>query len=136
MLRLRNAALALSLALAAAIAGAVAGAPANAASVAEKVALQAAMQRHIDQQSIDGVYLHMDVAGGEVHKLYPLTAHPKVMQMGEHFVLCFDFKDEAGKKVDVDFYMARKGKSYVVFHQTVNDHSLIGRLMSTGKITN
>ena len=77
----------------------------------------------------------MDAKSGAVKKLHPLTSHPKIMRMGEgRFVLCFDFKNEAGKKVDVDFYMARKGKSYVVFHHAVNGHDLLGRLMSEGKV--
>jgi hypothetical protein len=104
-------------------------------SMSDQVSLQAAMQRHIDRQSVDGVYLHLDPKSGEVQKLHPLTAHPKIMRMGEgRFVLCFDFRNEAGKKVDVDFYMARKGKGYVVFHQAVNGHDLLGRLMSEGKV--
>ena len=123
-----------SLVLAAAVV-ATASSAAWALSLSDKANLQAAMQRHIDQRSVNGAYLHLDPKTGEVEALHPVTAHPMILRMGKNYVLCFDFKDEAGKKVDVDFYMARKAGTYVVFHQAVNGHDLLGRLMNAGKVT-
>jgi hypothetical protein len=109
--------------------------PGWALSLSDKAALQAAMQRYIDQQTVEGVYLHLDRESGEVQKLHPLTPHPMIMRMGENYVLCFDFKDSAGKDVNIDFYLAPKKSSFVVFLATVNDHDLLYRLKKDGKIT-
>lgn len=107
----------------------------HALSLQDKTGLQAAMQRHVDRQSVDGAYLHLDPATGEVRRLHPVTAHPMIMQMGENFVMCFDFRDGAEKKAEVDFYLARKGDSFVVFHAAVANRELLQRLMQAGKVT-
>ena len=103
--------------------------------LADKAALQAALQRHIDSLLVDGVYLHLDTKNEEVRGLYPVTAHPTILQMGKHYVLCFDFKDGQGNDVNVDFYMAKRERSYIVFHSTVNDREFLKRLTSAGKVT-
>jgi len=107
----------------------------HALSLQDKTGLQAAMQRHVDRQSVKGVYLHLDSATGEVRRLHPVTAHPMIMQMGENFVMCFDFRDSAEKKAEVDFYLARKGDTFVVFHAGVAERDLLKRLMQAGKVT-
>jgi len=111
------------------------GPPASALSLGEQAQLQAAMQQYVDKQLVDGVYLHLDRDSGEVRKLHPVTAHPMIMQMGAHYVLCFDFKDAAGASHPIDFYMTRKERSYVVFHAAVDDRALLKRLMRDGRIT-
>jgi hypothetical protein len=107
----------------------------SAMTVGEKAAIQAAMQRFIDNQSVGGVYLYLDAKAGEVRGISPVTTHPMIMRMGEHFVLCFTFRDAAGSDVNVDFYLARKGDEYVVFHTAVNDSELLDGLMQDGKIS-
>jgi hypothetical protein len=107
---------------------------AQALELSEKVALQAAMQRHVDRTMIDGTYLDLDLQQGTFSKLYPVTAHTIIMQMGAHYVLCYDFRDEAGKKVEMDLYLARKGKSYVVFHTTLRQRAQLMALMQQGKV--
>ena len=109
--------------------------PGHALSLQDKTGLQAAMQRHVDRQSVDGAYLHHDGAAGEVKRLHPVTAHPMILQMGENFVMCFDFRDSAEKKAEVDFYLARKGDTFVVFHAAVANRELLHRLMQAGKVT-
>ena len=106
---------------------------AQALSLTEKTNLQVAMQRHVDRLTIDGVYLHLNDNSGEVQKLNPVTAHPMIIQMGPHYVLCFDFRDAAGTELPVDFYMARKGNSFEVFHTAVNNRGLLKGLMKAGK---
>ena len=91
------------------------------------------MQRHIDRSLVNGAYLHLNSDTGDVRRLHPVTAHPTILQMGNYFVLCFDFRDDGGKSVNVDFYMARKGQSYVVFHAAVENRALLGRIMKAGK---
>ncbi|WP_420566117.1 hypothetical protein [Thalassobaculum sp.] len=104
-------------------------------TLTEKAALQAAMQRHIDRSMVDGVILHLDRASGDVQRLHPVTAHPMILVFGEHFVLCFDFRDDAGNNVPIDYYMARQGSGYTVFHTAVADRALLQDLMAAGKVT-
>ena len=102
---------------------------------AEKAALQAAMQRHIDRSLVNGTYLHLDFESGDVQKLHPVKAHPMILQMGEYFVLCSDFRDRAGKRVNIDFYLAHRDRSYVVFRSAVDDRTKLERLMKMRKVT-
>ena len=84
-----------------------------AASMADKASLQVAMQQHIDRQLVDGAYLRLEPESGDVVPLYPDTAHTIILEMGEHFVLCYDFRDGEGKAINVDFYLARTDASFV-----------------------
>ena len=104
-------------------------------SLAEKASLQAAMQRHIDSVLVTGRYLHMDEDSGEVRALRPLAAHPVILRMGEYYVMCADFRGENGAEVNVDYYLARKGSSFVVFDEQVENRALVHKLMKSGKIT-
>ena len=113
------------------IAGAFAEQP---TSVAAKVALQAAMQRHINSQLVDGAYLQLNPKSGEVRPLHPVKAHPIILTMGDYFILCSDFRDAKGKSVNIDFYMARQGDRYVVFHSAVDNRDLLERLMDAGDV--
>lgn len=104
-------------------------------SLSEKTNLQAAMQQYIDGQMVDGVYLYLEGNSGEVRPLHPVTAHPMMFRLGEYFVLCSDFRDDQGEKVNIDFYLARNDASYVVFHTEIDDRKLLHRLMKDGKVT-
>lgn len=108
---------------------------ASATGVQEKTVLQAAMQRHIDRLTIDGAFLRLDEKTGTVEQLYPATAHHIVMKMGPYYVLCFDFRDKSGKKVEIDFYMARRKNSFAVFHTAVSNRALLQSMMQDGKVT-
>ena len=103
-------------------------------TVGEKAALQAAMQRHISDHQVDGGYLYLDSKSGDVRALYPVNAHPKVMRMGPYFVLCYDFRDEHGNAANVDYFVARRGKEYVVFQREIDNRALLMRLMREGKV--
>ena len=107
---------------------------ARALSLSDKAGLQAAMQQYIDRQSVDGVYLYLDTQAGEVHGLHAVTTHPMILHMGGHFVLCYDFRDEAGESVNIDFYVARKNNSFLVFEAIVNDRQLLKGMMEAGKV--
>lgn len=106
---------------------------AGAVSLSEKASLQAAMQRHIENTLVKGRYLHLDGESGEIHALRPLAAHPEILQMGEYFVLCADFQAEDGSEVNIDFFLARKGQSFVVFDEQVENRELVLRLIKSGK---
>jgi len=100
----------------------------------EKAALQASMRQHIDRQLVQGNYLDLNLSTGAVRTLHPVTAHPMLLRMGEYFVLCTDFRDDSGTSVNVDFYMARRGKGFVVFRTEVGNRGPLDRLMAAGKV--
>jgi len=103
-------------------------------SEAERAALHAAMLQHIDRQAVDGIYLHMNLTGGTVEKFAPAKAHPMMFSFGEHYVLCTDFKDKDGKSANVDFYVAKRGKSYAVFQTEINNRAPLMKLMEAGAV--
>jgi hypothetical protein len=104
-------------------------------SAGERAELQAAMFHHIDQQLVDGSFLWLDSTDGKVTKLAPAKAHPKILRMGEHFVLCVDFRNQQGKDVNVDFFVARSGEAFVVFHTEIENRDVVRGLMKAGRIT-
>jgi len=106
---------------------------AGALSLSDKAALHASMQSHIERASLDGSFLHLDAASGEVTRLRQRAAHPVILSMGEYFVLCADFEAPGGAGVNVDFYLAPRDGSYVVFDQQVGNHELLDRLVQAGK---
>ncbi len=103
-------------------------------TISEKATLQAVMQQHIERLLIDGVYLQMDWQTGEVRELHPLAAHPTILRFDNNFVLCSDFQDNDGSIVNVDFYVAPRASSYVVFQSVVDDREQLKRLMRLGKV--
>ena len=100
--------------------------------IAEKVALQAAMQRHIDDLVVDGAYLYLDRKTGKVRKLQPRSAHPIILAIGKYFVLCSEFQDETGKAANVDFYIARRNQTYIVFQSVVDDRNQLNHFRKSG----
>ena len=100
---------------------------------AERAALQSAMVQHIDRQTIDGLYLKVDVAAGEIRKYAPAKAHPMILSMGQHYVLCTDFKDAQGNATNVDFYVARRGKGFAIFHTEIDNRAPLMKLIEGGK---
>ena len=101
--------------------------------VGEKAMLQVSMQRHIDRSLVNGAYLHMIKETGDVQELHPVAAHPMILKMGEYFVLCSDFQDKNAKSVNIDFYMARRGDTFIVFQALVDDRKPLVRLIKAGK---
>ena len=106
----------------------------TAESTMDKARLQAAMQKHIERQMVGDAILHLDVDEGKVKALYPTQAHPMILKMGEHFVLCSDLKDEAGRSLPIDLYMAQRGKRFVVFHTEIGNRAPLKTLMSRGLV--
>ena len=122
-------------AVAAILAFAAVSAPAFASGLGERdrAALHAAMVQHIDRQTIDGLYLKMNVGEGRVTAYSPAKSHPMVLEMGEHYVMCTDFRDEAGKSVPVDFYVARRGKDFTIFETVIGNRGPLEKLVQAGK---
>lgn len=101
----------------------------------EKVALQMAMYKHIENNLIDGVYPHVKLLSGSVVDLVPTKAHPMILVFGDKFVLCTDFRNPDGKFVNVDFYLAAKGKEYSVFQTEIDNRKKLKALMDAGKVS-
>lgn len=102
----------------------------GALDIQTKAKLQAIMQQHIASRLIDGAYLTIDKLTGRVRKLIPLSAHPKILQIGEYFVLCSDFRDNAGKSANVDFYVGHGETGYRVFQAIVDDRETLALFMN------
>lgn len=94
--------------------------------------LQSAMQMHIERTTVAGAYPKLDLASGKLRKLFPAAAHPMVLQLGENYVLCVDFRDESGKPVNVDFYLARGEKGFSVFQVEFANRGPLEALMKSG----
>ena len=116
------------------VASAVVYATPNEVDLSTRAGLQSAMQQHIDRHLVEGAYLQVNLENGSIRPLHPAAAHPMILRMGEHFVLCTDFRDREGKSVNVDFYVARRGKGYVVFHTEIENRGPLERLMKASKV--
>lgn len=103
-------------------------------SEADRSALQAAMVQHIDRQTIDGFYLNVDLSDGQVMKYAPAKSHPMMLRFGDNYVLCTDFKGADGKSATVDFYVARKGKTFTVFKTEIANRGPLEKLVEKGKV--
>lgn len=101
----------------------------------DKIQLQVAMQKSISHQLVDGKYFYFDTKNSNVVTLYPTQAHPMILSMGSQFILCSDFKTKSGKSVNIDFYLARKGKTFVVFDTVIGNRKPIAKMMKAGLVT-
>ncbi|MGI9381018.1 MAG: hypothetical protein ACR2OW_15340 [Methyloligellaceae bacterium] len=104
-------------------------------NLADRTLLQATMQIDIDRLTVEGTYLAFDPIKGNLRTLYPAKNHPMIMRMGEHYILCSDFRDDKGKNVNIDFYLRRKGKSFVIFHKSIDQRYIVKAMMKKGVVT-
>ena len=125
----------LAFALLATVSFTIPAAAGTSVSDVEKIQLQSAMQVSINQKLVDGGFMYLDENKAEVRKLYPAQAHPMILQMGEHFILCSDFRDETGNKINIDFYVARSADGFVVFDTVVDNRKPIDKMMKAGRVT-
>lgn len=101
-------------------------------STETRVQLQAAMQLQIDRSTISGSYPVVDLGTGRLRNLHPAAGHPMMLRLGEAFVLCADFRDDAGAPVNVDFYLARKQGRFAVFQVEIANRSPLEALVKSG----
>ena len=101
--------------------------------LSDKAQLQAAMQAHIERASVAGRFLHIYSEDGVVRPLRPQVAHPKILRMEEYFVVCAEFEAPDGANVNIDFFVARRGKQFFVFDQQVDNRAFVRQLMKSGK---
>ncbi|MEM7256215.1 MAG: hypothetical protein AAF404_02380 [Pseudomonadota bacterium] len=98
-----------------------------------KVQLQSDLQKHIYRSLVNGAYHTLDSTTGEVRALYPHVSHPMILKMGDYFVMCADFRDANGNDVDIDFYMIKQNKRFLVFRAEIDNHQLLDGFMKSGK---
>jgi len=98
-----------------------------------KAKLQASMQRSVERRLVDGALLSLDFETGETTQLYPVEAHPMILAMGDHFVLCSDLKALDGTSKTVDYYMAKNGNRYSIFRTEIDNRAPLKALMKAGK---
>ena len=103
-------------------------------NAAMRVKLQSFLQAHVDRLLVDGAFLWLDLPTGEVRKLYPTTAYPMIMAFGPHHVLCSEFRDSAGKPVEMDFYTTARVNGHVVFRTEIANRVPLMALMDKGKV--
>ncbi len=108
--------------------------PALALTDDELVKLQTVMQTHIDTNALNGALLRFDVETKQVSEMFATKAHPKIMTLGKHFVMCADFVDAQGKKLMGNFYIAQEAERFVVFNTTWGDDAALMSLMSSGQL--
>lgn len=101
-------------------------------STETRVHLQSALRMHIDKTAVAGNYPNLDFKSGKVRMLHPASSHPMILRMGDFYVLCVDFRDDAGASVNVDFYMAKKDKGFSTFQVEVANRSALEALVKTG----
>ena len=87
---------------------------AQALTMEEKVELQLLLVSHLKQESEDGLFVFQDAVTSETRRLYAANLHPKVLDFGEIFVLCADFYEPDGTRVEVDFLtVTEKGETRI-----------------------
>lgn len=109
--------------------------PALADTTHLKADLQASLQRSVDRMLIDGALMHVDLQTGQTQALYPVEAHPMILQMGEHYVLCSDLKALDGTENTVDYYLTKNGTRYSLIRTEINNREPLKALMKAGVVS-
>lgn len=104
-------------------------------TTSEKILLQATMQQSIESKLVDGKFYFFDPKVGRIRSLFPAKPHPLILSIGDHFIVCADFRNADGESVNVDFFVARQDNGFVIFDTVVDDHEAITKLMETGDVS-
>ncbi len=86
--------------------------------------IQHSMQSYIDQKTIDDAFYVYDSVKGRLLKLELDELHDGIVKKGDFYVSCADFKDQHGRKIDVDFMVRSSGDHFVTTQALV--HSIDG----------
>lgn len=88
---------------------------ANAATVEEKVTLQVELMAYIDARTNDGKFRYFDPSSSAMVSVFPANLHPKIISHDGYDILCADFRDAAGEKIQIDFIARiREGKAEIL----------------------
>lgn len=74
-----------------------------------RASIQTAMGELIQRNTVDGVFRHYDPVAGKLLRLQLKELHDGIVQKGDFYVSCADFKDEAGNTFDLDFLVVPAG---------------------------
>lgn len=103
-------------------------------TISEKIQLQATVKQAVDRNLVDGKFYYFDAQTSKIEALYPAKPHPKILSIGDHFIVCADFRKRDGKTVNVDFFLTRQENGFVLFDTVVGDREPIDRLMLSGQV--
>lgn len=87
--------------------------------------IQTSMNEYIDHQSIDGSLYVYDAVAGKLLALKLDELHEGIVKKGDFYVSCADFKDQQGRKIDIDFMVREKGGKLITTQALV--HSVDGK---------
>ena len=82
------------------------------------------MNQYISQQSVDGKLYVYDPVDGKLLKLQLEALHDGIVKKGDFYVSCADFKDQNGRKIDIDFLVRKKDNMLITSQALV--HSVAG----------
>ncbi|MDH5231963.1 MAG: hypothetical protein OEZ58_17310 [Gammaproteobacteria bacterium] len=87
--------------------------------------IQGAMHQFIKTQSINNELMLFDEKEGKVLRLSLDKLHDGIVKKSSFYVSCADFKDQAGRKIDIDFLVRAKGDDMIATQAIV--HSVDGK---------
>lgn len=99
-----------------------------------KIALQASMQRHIERNLVDGAFMIVDYANGQLRKVFPAKAHSMILVGDGFYVMCADVRDEDGKTVPVDYYLIETQRGFRVVRTEIANRAPLQAMMQDGKV--
>ncbi len=86
--------------------------------------IQQAMQQFIQQQTINHAMYLYDPVDGALLKLTLDELHDGIVKKGDFYVSCADFKDQKGRKIDVDFLVRSDNHKFLTTQGLI--HSING----------
>jgi len=87
--------------------------------------IKAGMKSYIDNRMINSTFYIYDAVEGKLIRLKFLKLHEGIVNKGNFYVSCADFRDERGQKVDLDFLVIPDGDSLKTIQAVV--HSIDGK---------
>lgn len=97
-----------------------------------KTRLQSNLQRGLERRLVDGALLNLDLATGNVERLFPVEAHTVIVQMGDNFVMCSDLRRADGSEATVDYYLAPQGKRFLIMRTEIDNRAPLKALIKSG----
>jgi len=89
-----------------------------------RIGIKASMNQYINKQTIDGALYVYDSVDGKLLKLKLDELHSGIVEKNGFYVSCADFKDQNGRKIDIDFLVRPSGDQLVTTQALV--HSVNG----------
>lgn len=87
--------------------------------------ITSSMNQFIENQTIDNAMFVYDAVEGKMHKLKLDKLHDGIVEKNGFYVSCADFKDQNGRKFDIDFLVRPSGSKLITTQALV--HSVDGK---------